>query len=37
MILFIVGLLLGMSTGMFLIALVTISSESDRKSGYDEN
>ena len=34
MILFIVGLLLGMVNGMFLIALLTISSKSDRKSNY---
>ena len=36
MILFIVGLLLGMINGMFLMALLTVSSESDRKSGYDK-
>ena len=34
MILFIVGLLLGMVNGMFLMVLLTISSESDRKSNY---
>lgn len=34
MILFIVGLLLGIVNGMFLMALLTISSKSDRKSNY---